>query len=563
MHGLNEAGIRSHIVISTIVMVSFFFIAVDSFAWEGALVNAAEKGNLHEVKQLLASEKVDLNQLVDALAIAANQGHVEIMKLLLDVGADPNRACTQFKEEHTTFTPTDNGVNISREFKGKKPLNMALEHPKAVSMLLKHGAIPDPDAWSEATYLKYFDSAELILDQWMETPEGRADINAALSRSAIKGDTKQVRQILTSDAGKNISEADWNMALTAAVSRGYVEIVKEIIRSGSNPDETKSGIFKFTPPEPENLLNEAVTEGHVDVARVLLGTFESLSSYAETLFNSAVDEGRADVLRVLLDARIDPNKMGVPGGCALMDACRKGRIDIVKLLLDKGASANDGSALAAAAGGSYMPGNGGGHLDIVKLLVERGADVNTESGYCLDPSNDYSVTAIQVAAREGHLELVRYLLEKGADPKAEMKNYADNPEAGGDNAVTSAAWKGHTEILKMFLEKGVDINRATSSGTTALMAALSGGEMETVKFLLNRGADVNAADKEGDTPLFYALRKSSAELVKLLVEKGADPNAKNSERLTVLDIARKKNLTEIVAILEAARPKKAPKRKPK
>jgi ankyrin repeat protein len=500
MHGLNKAGIRSHIVISTIVMVSFFFIAVDSFAWEGALVNAAEKGNLHEVKQLLASEKIDPNQLVDALGIAANQGHVEIMKLLLSAGADPNRRCTQFEK--------------------KKPLSMALEHPKAVSILIEHGAESDRGVWAEAIRFGHFDSAELVLDQW-----GTDD--AALIRSAIKGDTEQVRQIFTSDAGKDIYPTDWELAFNAAVGRGHVEIVKEMIRSGSNPDET-----------------------------------ESLSSYAETLFNSAVDEGRADVLRVLLDAGIDPNKMGVPGGCALMDACRKGRIDIVKLLLDKGASANDGSALAAAAGGSYMPGSGGGHLDIVKLLVERGADVNTESGYCLDPSNDYSVTAIQVAAREGHLEVVRYLLEKGADPKAEMI-YAGDPEAGGDNAVTSAAWKGHTEIVKLFLERGEDVNRPTKGGMTALMAALSGRSLETVRFLLERGAEVNVVDKDGDTLLVCAVENCDPTLVKLLVDKGADPNAKNSEGLTVLDIARKKNLTEIVAILKAARPKKAPKLKAK
>lgn len=321
-----------------------------------------------------------------------------------------------------------------------------------------------------------------------------------------------------------VKDCALEMAFTVAVKRGYSDIVKEMIDDGSKPDAKKFGYFS-----------------------------------AQTLLDEAIENGHADVVRVLLDAGIDLKKIQEAGSCPLTTACRKGRIDIVKLLLDKGASANDGSALAAAAGGSYLPGLGGGHLDVIKLLVERGADVNAESGDCLDPSGDFTVTALEVAAREGHLEVVRYLLEKGADPKKEMSCNSDT----GDNAITFAAWKGHTGIVKLFLDKGEDVNGQTSGGITALMAASSGAKLETAQFLLSRGANVNAADKEGKTPLFYALREPNAALVKLLIEKGADPNIKNGEGLTVLDIAESENLAEIAAILRAGRPKEVPKREGK
>jgi len=47
-----------------------------------------------------------------------------------------------------------------------------------------------------------------------------------------------------------------------------------------------------------------------------------------------------------------------------------------------------------------------GHLDMVRLLVERGADVNNESLG--------GVSAIHEAAENKHVEVVRYLAEHGS-----------------------------------------------------------------------------------------------------------------------------------------------------
>lgn len=48
----------------------------------------------------------------------------------------------------------------------------------------------------------------------------------------------------------------------------------------------------------------------------------------------------------------------------------------------------------------------GGHIEIVKLLLSKGADVNTKSG---------RGTALHVAVERGHAEIVRLLLDNGAD----------------------------------------------------------------------------------------------------------------------------------------------------
>lgn len=48
-----------------------------------------------------------------------------------------------------------------------------------------------------------------------------------------------------------------------------------------------------------------------------------------------------------------------------------------------------------------------GHLEVVKLLLEKGADVAV--------SSDNRTTPLIAAANIGHLEVVKLLLEKGAD----------------------------------------------------------------------------------------------------------------------------------------------------
>ena len=51
----------------------------------------------------------------------------------------------------------------------------------------------------------------------------------------------------------------------------------------------------------------------------------------------------------------------------------------------------------------------GGHIEIVRLLLEKGADIN---------ARDIKGTPLHWAASRGHLEVVRWLVENGADINA-------------------------------------------------------------------------------------------------------------------------------------------------
>jgi hypothetical protein len=92
-----------------------------------------------------------------------------------------------------------------------------------------------------------------------------------------------------------------------------------------------------------------------------------------------------------------------------------------------------------------------GRLDAVRLLLERGPDPNL-----LAPLDE---SALIHAAAEGHLDIVSLLLDRGSS--------IDHPARWGDNALHRASANGHLEVVKLLVARGADVNaRAQAVGKT-------------------------------------------------------------------------------------------------
>jgi ankyrin repeat protein len=88
----------------------------------------------------------------------------------------------------------------------------------------------------------------------------------------------------------------------------------------------------------------------------------------------------------------------------LLAATRKGDAAKVKALLDMGVSVNAKSSYGQTA---LFFACDRGNLEIVKLLVDRGADMNVEDTF-------YHASALSWAAQKDHAEIVKILLDHGA-----------------------------------------------------------------------------------------------------------------------------------------------------
>lgn len=142
----------------------------------------------------------------------------------------------------------------------------------------------------------------------------------------------------------------------------------------------------------------------------------------------------ARVERLLDDPSVDINWRGPKmGDSALASAAANNRVEIVQLLLRRGADANiatdeKSTPLQAAA---YN-----GHAEVVKLLIEAGVDVNVAE-------TRYGFTALMRAARNGHLDVMKMLLDAGADPAARLKD--------GRSAMDLAEHYGHSDAAQLLM----------------------------------------------------------------------------------------------------------------
>ena len=201
------------------------------------------------------------------------------------------------------------------------------------------------------------------------------------------------------------------------------------------------------------------------------------------------------------------------------------------------------SSLKALGWTPLMKASAKGKLEVVRELIDKGANVNavkTKNG----------MTALMLASEEGHLEIVRLLIEKGANVNAAKTT-------DGWTALMAASQNGHLEIVKEMCERGANVNAArTSDGWTALMAASQNGHLEIVKELCERGANVNAATTiDGSTSLIWATTGGHFEVVKELCDRGADVNAATIRGTTAMDQAGKPEIREyLLTVPEKLRP---------
>ena len=158
-----------------------------------------------------------------------------------------------------------------------------------------------------------------------------------------------------------------------------------------------------------------------------------------------------------------------------------------------------------------------GRLDVVKLLIERNADVDSRT---LTGS-----TPLRVAAHEGHLDVVRCLVESGADVNA-RNDYESTP-------LMAACYYGHVSVVTYLFDKGAFMDlQYQDSGNTALHDAVKRGYLEMVSQLLSRGAS-QLPNNQGLTPLLHACDLRSIEMVEYLINR---PECTKEQRIDALEL---------------------------
>jgi ankyrin repeat protein len=191
--------------------------------------------------------------------------------------------------------------------------------------------------------------------------------------------------------------------------------------------------------------------------------------------NSERDEGLLSSARALLDGGADPNtkdvRWGVPALYAVTGVRSVPRL--AKLLLEAGASPNDGESVFHAA--EHF------HEDALELLLEAGADVN----YVGDWGNTPLYFLLRYWDLERHARVkqgVQWLLGHGADPDVRCARERES-------SLHVAVRRGQSvATVALLLEHGADVNARRGDDRTAWLLARRGGLDEVATLLERHGA---------------------------------------------------------------------------
>jgi ankyrin repeat protein len=551
---------------------------------EAQLIEAAGSGDLAAVRSAL-SQGADVNEAegdgLTALHVAAEQGHAEIVELLLARGASasPTTRIGSYTPLHLAamgghaevaevLLDAGGNANAVTTNSGVTPLHLAaaaIDGADAVEALLEHGADPNAREASAGQTPLMFAAAE-----------NRADaIRVLMRHGADPALTTRVVDVL------------YNFALDRAAARVLNRAIDSIqIAEHGGPDWR---------PDPDDV------EAAIRAQRAFIASNPDVGPYdPASLARVGPDfPGGPDVVR-------PPNtetlvrKTG--GLTALLHAVRDGQVEAATALLDGGADIDQVSA-----GDQTSPlliATLNGQFDLALQLIERGANPNlaaTTDGVTpvfatlqtqWAPRSNYPQPRAQDMQTATHMEVLRALLDAGADPNVPLETHLWYWEYGlnkigldltGATAFFRASLAQDVGAMRLLAEHGADPDvpslwpaigmrdrrqtdgrQQEDSGVTLMpegtpsawpihMAA-GGGYLglgafsmrnapnqflPAVQFLIEElGADPNERDGWGYTPLHYAAARGDNELIEYLVSKGGDVGAITRLGQSVVDMTR-------------------------
>ncbi|KAF2966195.1 hypothetical protein GQX73_g7397 [Xylaria multiplex] len=495
---INIAAARGHLDVFTEL---YSRSSPTSSTREALFDKSVSMGQLLIVRFLL-QEVSSLNfhvKLRSPLGVAAGEGHIEIVRLLLQNKADPN------------FLDGD----------GRSPLFRAVEsgHADIARLLLKFES--DPNALFEGRRTPLLFAASEGMSEVVEILlAGKADVNA---RDIVK-----------------------NTALHLAVA--YPDVVRVLLQYG---------------PEPAPLNYAGETPLHLAIKGKHDRTVDLIIEVDHDLAHIANEKGFTPVHYSIENSSGDTRileSLCLKGGLEFGHPCyrenppifhalKHNNLAAVRFLLAKrpdlavARNSDDSSTLHMAAET--------GHAEIIDLLFEASdnVDVNCRTkddetplhramlspdeavvGKLLEHNADMNAinsdgeTALFRAAWRGRTNIVKCLLNAGADPNIRNNSAMAPLHAGADRAP----------VLEELLSRGAEIDHVHDAGRSALMLAVYWESEEGIKVLLRWKANVDIVDSSGETALHLAVREHNPVLSELLLEAGANPAAVNKDGMTPL-----------------------------
>ncbi|XP_065344312.1 uncharacterized protein LOC135942228 [Cloeon dipterum] len=454
---------------------------VDSSSRIPLPVTAGCRKLLEKLLELGADVNLKTTEGFKALFFAVKENDLELMLKLLEHGADVNQQekdgstalhLAVSKNQHECVQLLlDYGADVNlKNNKGMIPLDLTKEMncPDITEMLLSHS--------QEETNLKQSGWSSL-LQEAIKSLDIQAE-TSSLHLAVLENNPELLQTLLDQGFDANSKTSQGWTALHVAVWSNNLQMVRKLIENGAQ---------LFLDDEREiNILQHALE--NLEMIRFLHGEDKDVTSLHLAVKNS---EHPLNTIVALVEEFNDVNQNGES---AILRACRRGKWNIVDILLTKKLNVSikdrDGKTALHYAARS-------GKLDLVKELVERGADLTVK--------DDKGLNVLQHALK--HFETVFFLHElNGELIKEELKD--------GSTSLHVAITRGSLQVIRFLVDEiKIDLDKSNDSGLTGLVLACRRKMWVVVELLLDNNVDVSKADRAGKTALQYAMESQRLDLL--------------------------------------------------
>jgi ankyrin repeat protein len=456
------------------------------------LQTAATYGKFECVRILVETRPNDINMKnkkgITALAYAASNDHLEIVRVLLEKGADPDIACPF----------------------GQTPLLRAsyFGHLRIVEALLSATRLPNAKTkagWTAvytALQQKNPEVAEYLVRKGVDC-ESKSDFGIApIHLAAENGQVGIMSTLLSVGADANMrTERFKHTPLLIGAQNGHESVVDLLLKSDADPTiRTTTGWSS---------LHAAATSGNVQIFRKLQQYFELLNPVNDQLYtpiHEAAAKGNIEIVKLLLDNDVRVDVQDSARWQPLHCAADANQMEVFCLLLERGADVDerDGGGHTAA----HLAA-GKGYVQILQKLQERHADLNarTWDGYL----------PLHLAARCGSVQSLEFLMTF-------TTGVPNVTTCEGATPLHYAARNGHFDAVKFLLQMSASPAAFAIIGGTPSTLASRFRQRDVVCLLDQQSPQDMMEDEFGLTSLDYASKR---------VLSGSKPNLQRSSRLII------------------------------
>ncbi len=405
--------------------------------------------------------------------------------------------------------------------------------------------------------------------------------NSPLILAVEKGNINMIKTFIAKGIDLELLDKDGNSALYVALKVCNINAIKLLIAQGANISfDTKEHKISYA----VNMINKWLT--NLFQKSIDIGDYKNINEIITnnknninfTLINAAKEE-YVNIVKLLLESGASTNVKDSSGYTALVHAAKNGHTDIVRLLIENNINninnISDNERTNALYFAVYN-----GYTDIAELLLDTGVIYNNINSLLFMSIDRYCYNRLNLK-RQINKDMIGLLIKNKADINAKhnglsylmmavdkrnlslVKKILKNKDVinindiddNGNTALIRAIKNNSVNIMRFLIESGANPYTEDDNGNTALILVIDKGRdmLEAFlkcKYLGYSYIDINYVNnRDADTPLIRAVKSNITCLVEMLIEAGVGFYTKDKEGNSPLILAVKNNNLKIVELL--------------